>query len=148
MGQVELTFGQVDFGSFVLNHIYIDSLVQDCCNSIANALELLQSCTKPLISSLLQNVKFWKLSKWKFLDTLSPEHQFDIDPTCIRSVHIDLTLIWHVSDQCLISIDPSIFVICDTRHVWVVGRSPSSFGSRIDDLIINVGRFLAASPAR
>ena len=28
---------------------YIDGLVQDCSNSIANALELLQSCTKPLI---------------------------------------------------------------------------------------------------
>ena len=28
---------------------YIDALVQDCSNSIANALELLQSCTKPLI---------------------------------------------------------------------------------------------------
>ena len=27
----------------------IDGLVQDCSNSIANALELLQSCTKPLI---------------------------------------------------------------------------------------------------
>ena len=26
---------------------YIDGLVQDCSNSIANALELLQSCTKP-----------------------------------------------------------------------------------------------------
>ena len=29
--------------------LYIDGLVQDCCNSIANALELLQSCTKPSI---------------------------------------------------------------------------------------------------
>ena len=29
----------------------IDDLVQDCSNSIANALELLQSCTKPLKSS-------------------------------------------------------------------------------------------------
>ena len=28
---------------------YIDGLVQDCGNSIANALELLQSCTKPSI---------------------------------------------------------------------------------------------------
>ena len=28
---------------------YIDGLMQDCINSIANALELLQSCTKPLI---------------------------------------------------------------------------------------------------
>ena len=30
---------------------YIDGLVQDCSNSIANALELLQSCTKPSIWS-------------------------------------------------------------------------------------------------
>ena len=29
--------------------LYIDGLVQDCSNSIANALELLQSCTKPSI---------------------------------------------------------------------------------------------------
>ena len=29
--------------------IHIDVLVQDCSNSIANALELLQSCTKPSI---------------------------------------------------------------------------------------------------
>ena len=29
---------------------YINGLVQDCSNSIANALELLQSCRKPLIS--------------------------------------------------------------------------------------------------
>ena len=29
--------------------LYIDGLVQDCSNSIADALELLQSCTKPSI---------------------------------------------------------------------------------------------------
>ena len=28
---------------------YVDGLVQDCRNSIANALELLQSCTKPFV---------------------------------------------------------------------------------------------------
>ena len=28
---------------------HIDGLLQDCSNSIANALELLQSCTKPSI---------------------------------------------------------------------------------------------------
>ena len=28
---------------------HVDGLVHDCCNSIANALELLQSCTKPSI---------------------------------------------------------------------------------------------------
>ena len=27
--------------------LYIDGLVQDCSKSIANALEFLQSCTKP-----------------------------------------------------------------------------------------------------
>ena len=29
------------------NQYYIDDLAQDCSNSIANALELLQSCAKP-----------------------------------------------------------------------------------------------------
>ena len=33
--------------------IYINGLVQDCSNSIANALELLPSCTKPLIYASL-----------------------------------------------------------------------------------------------
>ena len=31
-----------------------DGFVQDCSNSIANALELLQSCTKPSISCFLE----------------------------------------------------------------------------------------------
>ena len=31
-------------------HEYIDGIAQDCSNSIANALELLQSCAKPSIS--------------------------------------------------------------------------------------------------
>ena len=33
----------------VFTCVHIDGLVQDCSNSIANALELLQSCTKPPI---------------------------------------------------------------------------------------------------
>ena len=33
-------------------HLHIDGLVQDCSNYIANALELLQSCTKPSTWSL------------------------------------------------------------------------------------------------
>ena len=33
--------------TMVTNH-HFEGLVQDCSNSIANALELLQSCTKPL----------------------------------------------------------------------------------------------------
>ena len=35
---------------YALQHI--DDLVQDCSNSIANALELLQSCTKPSMCQL------------------------------------------------------------------------------------------------
>ena len=38
------------------DHIY--SLVQNCSNSIANALELLQSCPRPLISWLLENWQY------------------------------------------------------------------------------------------
>ena len=40
-------------GHFELYHL--DGLVQNCSNSIANALELLQSCTKPSIWSLIQS---------------------------------------------------------------------------------------------
>ena len=43
-GQVKNWPGQVEF---YIEHI--DGLMQDCSNSTANALELLQSCTKPLI---------------------------------------------------------------------------------------------------
>ena len=43
----DLSWTSVD--QFAWHHI--DSLVQDCSNSSANALELLQSCTTPLISS-------------------------------------------------------------------------------------------------
>ena len=32
--------------------VYMDGLGQDCVNSIAKALELLQSCTKPLMLSI------------------------------------------------------------------------------------------------
>ena len=43
--------GKVENGKQQLPNVslYITSLVQDCCNSSALALELLQSCTKPLI---------------------------------------------------------------------------------------------------
>ena len=37
---------------------YFDSLVQDCSNSIADALELLQSCTKPSIWCYCYDVVF------------------------------------------------------------------------------------------
>ena len=40
---------------------YIDGLVQDCSNSIANALELLQSCTNPSVC--------FGISQWNILST-------------------------------------------------------------------------------
>ena len=35
--------------NIVQHRIHIDGLMQDCSNTIANTLELLQSCTKPVI---------------------------------------------------------------------------------------------------
>ena len=40
---------------------YINGLMQDCGNSIANALELPQSCTKPLLVLNIRHVKEWHL---------------------------------------------------------------------------------------
>ena len=40
----------------MMNQFHFDGLVQDCSNSIANALELLQSYTKPLICHYLPKV--------------------------------------------------------------------------------------------
>ena len=46
---------------------YIDGLVQDCSNSIANAMELLQSCTKPSICTVLEiHIIWW----WKHLKSI------------------------------------------------------------------------------
>ena len=47
---VEPPEGSCFFNVHLLIKIFnSDGLVQDCSNSIANALELLQSCAKPLI---------------------------------------------------------------------------------------------------
>ena len=45
---------------------YIAGLVQDCSNSIANALELLQSCTKPAIYALLLHLFIAAISSFMF----------------------------------------------------------------------------------
>ena len=42
---------------------HIDGLVQDCRNSIANAQELLQACTKPRIYALLSLNELMDLSE-------------------------------------------------------------------------------------
>ena len=54
--------------------IYIDGLVHDCSNSIALAMELLQSCTEPsiygikLISDAISSINFRE--KWTWLEDL------------------------------------------------------------------------------
>ena len=40
-----------------IGQCYTDGLVQDCSKSIANALELLQSCTKPSIQGFHIHLK-------------------------------------------------------------------------------------------
>ena len=45
---------------FVAVYMYIDRLVQDCSNSIANSLELLQSCIKP---SICKSIGAWVCSR-------------------------------------------------------------------------------------
>ena len=56
---------------------YFDGLVQDCSNAIVNALELLQSCTKPSIwtlsckASLMNNIHgYYKMLNDAFIQTL------------------------------------------------------------------------------
>ena len=53
-----------------LGDAYIDGLVQDCSNSIANALELLQSCTKPSIYALVSWVIFVQVMACNKVDPL------------------------------------------------------------------------------
>ena len=42
-----------NISTYIHIHLHIDGLMQDCSNAIANALELLHSCTKLSISTLL-----------------------------------------------------------------------------------------------
>ena len=65
---------------------HFDVLVQDCMNSTVNALELLQSCTEPLIckhvSSLVEEptglVKKKAGSKWYWLPRLLSRNIFPL----------------------------------------------------------------------
>ena len=64
--------------------IHIDSLAQDCSNSIASAMELLQSCTKPSI---------YRLVNWVIIilgNELSPFQNQAI--TCNNAVLLSLDL--------------------------------------------------------
>ena len=47
---------QWSYVSLVISHWYVEGLAQDCSNSIANALELSQSCTKPSMRCIIQMI--------------------------------------------------------------------------------------------
>ena len=57
--------------------LHIEGLAQDCSNSIANALELLQSCTKPSICIMLKPyhlIQVTDFSRWGVYDFYSFEY--------------------------------------------------------------------------
>ena len=70
----------------------IDGLVQDCSNSIANAMELLQSCIKLSPSSLLS---VWaQLTGYTTASRLCPSGIIHIDPAWLYFVMLHCT---HIS---------------------------------------------------
>ena len=96
---------QLTCGCYILE--YFKGLVQDCSNSIANALELLQSCAKPLISPWSYRIshvkecggefhKIWILRDKIFSLTLvsGVRHDNNQHAHCSRTVavHIDVGL--------------------------------------------------------
>ena len=48
-----------NYNEKVMYVMHFDVLVQDCSNSIANALELLQSCTKPSMYPMTSLLYIW-----------------------------------------------------------------------------------------
>ena len=58
----------------ILTKHHIDGLAEDCSNSIANALELLQSCTKPSIVNSFTNRPKSLTGKTTWLTHQAPEH--------------------------------------------------------------------------
>ena len=104
---------------------HFDGLVQDCSNSIANAVELLQSCTKPLISLFLYQVtatSAWGIvlvRKWTTVASLFTSQL----PTkgvegwvCWR---IQFTLKWlgHLKKKNVISFSDALHLMCNI-FIW------------------------------
>ena len=76
----------------------IDGLVQDCSNSIANALELLQSCTKPSIYASSGFYEFTHSLSISCSLIVICQHTFDNDKSCNQhrykrySLHLIFTI--------------------------------------------------------
>ena len=106
-------------GMCFIQKIHIDCLVQYCSNSIANALELLQSCTEPSISrSLFNHIQLMIIST----DThVLYEYSWDIFPLHNRDEPENVCLSringwWSVTNS-------SKVYLIDPRHrIWSVHR--------------------------
>ena len=62
--KIKFTYLKFTYFQVVEENCYIDGLVQDWSNSIANALELLQSCTKPSVCYIPNNIDVGKLGQF------------------------------------------------------------------------------------
>ena len=109
------SYHQFDENTFRLNFskifdifnkkMHFDGIVQNCSNSIANALEILQSCTKPLIrrcdenvSHFIQTSMCWLLSCASF----APPHHHVVQLVGNRNFRADSRLApsqWETSLQ-------------------------------------------------
>ena len=61
---------------------YINGLVQDCSDSIATALELLQSCTKPTIYSFI-----WDNEYFTYISNMPLTHWGRVTHKCVSKLH-------------------------------------------------------------
>ena len=88
----------------IKSNVHFNSLVQDCRNSSANALELLQSCTKPLTymcTGRRHTSRPWRLDgisrdgEWRKSWTAAPLYKAGIQTTCAPEI-LNMILKIHV----------------------------------------------------
>ena len=79
---------------------YIDGLVQDCSNSSALAMELLQSCTKLSICILISGVLCQKQVSRTWISDYIPQYLWDL-------------LLVPTFDTCLWNNTPDIYSACN-----------------------------------
>ena len=122
---------------------YIDGSVQNCSNSIANTLELLQSCTKPTIYPAMQSISHNILlccgciiSFYQILIQLTvPDHNNTQHRT--RSVHIsldvpciNLTYVLSLQSQCDIFYIIVLYIMLHVRFINFCPLSVTTHGTR------------------
>ena len=114
------TFGAASDENFV-KWQHFDGLVQDCSKSIARALELLQSCTKPSI---------YGFSDETLLSCLQVTTQTSLGGTSVVSVDVPQTHRW---------IKIAINVIADPNTVPVIKDFTADICKKIGIVVLNYG---------